>query len=605
MKFQNISKWKISPEIEGLLFFAQRMDELLWKYTLDTYKPAALNAPFLCSEVLSIIKNIENELIDEQNLSHVVEELIWSIKNDKVAKKLLDMPIDFYIKIDDQSKLSEKRLKIEALQKTLSPFRYLNQCFQDLIISINEIKKQEIENLSRNITTTLINMGVSKQSLSWKLKKYFFSSDGKEIEHPSQIIDFLQNIYPYSHEFHVYFVVSDLIKSVKESLDAFSIEIIDNIDEIQENKTLELIKLQDDLKNLTNECFVRVGPFSGLDVYSAHSKAIKYLDQLSDLFTLFYHRKQISWRPKAIVEQCCLDRPVATILNNGPMDKPFDFNADKASKELNKLLINFSLRGSSRDRFNRVTDLHGICVSADVVDNQLVTLWTSLETLIPSKAGKSKINNIINGAVPFLSINYIYRIVERFSHDLFTWNKWKARKILKKTTKAPNSDFTFRCFLLLSQPENNELRNELYAELRDFHLLRFRAFQISDLLSNKEKILNRINLHETKVKWQLRRIYRTRNLLVHSGSRSSYIETLVENAHEYLDQITFSAMMISCDSYQATSLDQIFEISNLKYQKLIKFLKNEGPIRADDYSFIKNNSDNLRDYRNEYWTEKP
>lgn len=30
MRFRSLKRWNIKPELDGLLFFAQRMDELLW-----------------------------------------------------------------------------------------------------------------------------------------------------------------------------------------------------------------------------------------------------------------------------------------------------------------------------------------------------------------------------------------------------------------------------------------------------------------------------------------------------------------------------------------------------------------------------------------------
>lgn len=62
MRFRSLKRWNIKPELDGLLFFAQRMDELLWDFTLDTHKPMALNAPYLCKEAISLLEDIEAEL---------------------------------------------------------------------------------------------------------------------------------------------------------------------------------------------------------------------------------------------------------------------------------------------------------------------------------------------------------------------------------------------------------------------------------------------------------------------------------------------------------------------------------------------------------------
>ena len=44
MKQYDLRNWTISEETEGLLFFAQRMDEILFDYTVDSYKGRMLNS---------------------------------------------------------------------------------------------------------------------------------------------------------------------------------------------------------------------------------------------------------------------------------------------------------------------------------------------------------------------------------------------------------------------------------------------------------------------------------------------------------------------------------------------------------------------------------
>jgi hypothetical protein len=131
MRFRSLHKWTSDPSLDGLLFFAQRMDELLFDYTLDSYKPSALNAPYLCLEALGLIEDIEEKVIEEPNLRHVLEELESSIQNDNLAKSLLDIDLEYYVIHDDATPLSEKRKRLEALSRTISPHRYLNTNKQD------------------------------------------------------------------------------------------------------------------------------------------------------------------------------------------------------------------------------------------------------------------------------------------------------------------------------------------------------------------------------------------------------------------------------------------------------------------------------------------
>jgi hypothetical protein len=402
MRLKNLDKWKLNPSLDGLLFFAQRMDELLFDYSLDTYKPPALNAPTLCLEALNLVIDIENELIDKANLVHVLDELEWSIQHDDVAKSLLDANLDYYIIKNEETKLAEVKLRLEVLSRTLEPTRYLHATFTSLHAHITRIEKKAIDACSRNIITILTNMGVSKQQLFNTTNEFFFSPNGTAIDSPEVISDFFKQITPQSHEYEVYFSVSSLIKEVSGSVEAFRIQILDKLpDEVAK------VASECDFDKSADEVFVSITRIRAYDKYSARQKAIRLLDGLSDLFTLFYHKTQISWRPTVLVNQCCKSGTVAVIQPKGPMEKAFDLKPEKASKELNRLISSFSARGVSFEKFNRVVDLHGICISHDIVENQLVNIWTSLETLIPSHLGSSKISNVVNAMLPFLITPYI------------------------------------------------------------------------------------------------------------------------------------------------------------------------------------------------------
>lgn len=43
-------------------------------------------------------------------------------------------------------------------------------------------------------------------------------------------------------------------------------------------------------------------------------------------------------------------------------------------------------------------------------------------------------------------------------------------------------------------------------------------------------------MHQKKLSWHIRRLYRTRNLIVHDSGTMYDIETLVENCHSYVDE---------------------------------------------------------------------
>lgn len=581
MRFKNLSRWVLTQEIEGLLFFAQRIDEMLFDYTLDTYKPSALNAPFLAREAVGLIADIEAGVIDCANLEPVLQELEWAIQNDKISKKLLDANVEYYIIRSDETKLSEIKLKLEVLGKTLEPYRYLFLCIEALGEAIRGRSKKTIDQLARSMATTLVNIGVSKRYLYEVSHDFFFAADGDKVDSVDCFDLFVKKIFPVTHNFDLYFVASELMGDISDSISSMDAEIVESLPD-----DVSKVAAINGLEKGENEVYVHIQYIQSFDKYSAREEAVRILENLSNLFTVFHHKSKISWRPEVLVRQCCSEGIVVVLPPKSAMDKVADMRSGKASKELNILIESLPLNKASRARLMRVADLHGLCVSHAISENQLVNIWTALETLIPSNLGSSKISNIINAMLPFLMRGYISRIIERFTFDLLRWDLWRAKKILKKVQSRPGANLVERVANLLSTNDNKELRDELYAALKDFHLLRYRAFFLHETLSDPNKIKSILDVHEKKLIWQLRRIYRTRNLIVHSGRYPEYLNTLIENGHEYLDQVVFDILKLTCGEYRAETIEQAFEIAKILKLKFDKKLAETNEFTHESSHFL-------------------
>ncbi len=70
-------------------------------------------------------------------------------------------------------------------------------------------------------------MGISKQHIYEKTKEFFFSE--REIKDVEEVQDFFQLISPTHHHFEIFFLVSKDILTIKNSVNQFDIEIIDDL----------------------------------------------------------------------------------------------------------------------------------------------------------------------------------------------------------------------------------------------------------------------------------------------------------------------------------------------------------------------------------------
>lgn len=81
----DINNWEYKQELEGLLFFAQRMNEALFDFSPNKYKAPALYTTSSCLKVLKTINEVENNTWPIKTLETVFNEFKHLYKKDDVA----------------------------------------------------------------------------------------------------------------------------------------------------------------------------------------------------------------------------------------------------------------------------------------------------------------------------------------------------------------------------------------------------------------------------------------------------------------------------------------------------------------------------------------
>ena len=180
MKIKTLDNWKNKPNTKGLLFFAQVLDELLFDYTLDSYKPMALNAKLLCLEASRTINDVKTGLIKPQNLKHIVDELKWSLNNDLIARLLLGKNLAKFER-ELNKNISNNLVKLKQVVSLLYHYfddeKYLNKIKEELIDKIKTGKeKEKIYKLTKTFVTELINYGYNSNHIYFQISSFFFSN---------------------------------------------------------------------------------------------------------------------------------------------------------------------------------------------------------------------------------------------------------------------------------------------------------------------------------------------------------------------------------------------------------------------------------------------
>lgn len=560
MKFRNLRNWEGQKNLEGLIFFAQLLEELLFDYSLDTYKPSAMNSGALCVEAIHVIRNIEDKVAPAHNVKYILDELCLNLKHDSVARCLIPLQINAVInKLKNKTiSLSDKSTLLKILASHLSPQRYKVENEVKLTEAITEgAKKSSIRNLARSYITTLIDCGYSSKYIAATSRKFFYMGDSK-ISAPGVVTDYF-SLFPYKNQkYQAVFIASEIFCQIEQSCKSFEITLSKTppIDEINGQRVI-CQKLGD------GEIYLLVPNLKSKDVHAARAAAQRRVEAVSTLLSLFHHKDIAAWRDAVLIvnegtgKSRNVKAPTNTVL------KCIDYRTKHAAEKLNHLVENFSLsERKSFLRFFRSAELHRLSLKNSNPETQLLNLWVALETLVPAKphTGHPRINIMVDGIVPFLSCLYIPRLIRNLRKDMFEWD---ARVTLNALTNITADTNDAKLFLLLTDEAHLAAKNQLLTDFKEFYLLRNRFYYLSEQLSSPKKAAELLRTHWCRVDWQIRRIYRARNYIVHSGYAPTFVDTLLKNLHDYLD-ITLNAVieMASCKGMFG-SIDQSFEYADM------------------------------------------
>ncbi|WP_407485700.1 hypothetical protein [Elizabethkingia anophelis] len=123
MYYRKTNNWEAKPELKNLLFFASRIKELTFDYTLDSFKYSMMNACTICYEGIELIEEIEQNNFSEKSIIPVLEELLFKFQEDYISKKLMGENLEYYINFGDYTNLKDIKLKLQLISQKLNPLK--------------------------------------------------------------------------------------------------------------------------------------------------------------------------------------------------------------------------------------------------------------------------------------------------------------------------------------------------------------------------------------------------------------------------------------------------------------------------------------------------
>ena len=540
MKKEDYSHIEISPYRKNFILFIETLEEVLFYYSFESYKLPALNSHFLCLDMLQTKHNIDTKSISEGNFIPLSEEFEDTLERDIVLKTYIP-EIDVLLKRRNKlgaivdyrnSELKTKISKYTEAAAYICEISRSNNIYlttiYDLLIDNIFAETSEYNNwnaiylLTRTLATELVNGGYSAEYITEELKNAFLDRE-KVVQCEEQLlVDFFNRFTFERKSYQVVF-----------GINAETARILKYFKEINVNPPSNDIKKKLNLKH-RGDCIVEV-VVENVDKHQAANAAYGYINTIIGLHRISQHHKPIYIKPIAQVNE--IDEEYIVIstkiikMGNNILLRANNENQIQ-SYFFDKQLLN---KIDPPETFFRAVSLHNNALDSKEPTNQLLDLWTAVETLIGFRSGdEDKINVVCDILTSILNRTYLYSHITQLHKDIMAVCGKNGEDTLSSI--AGEEQPVWKLAKILSVKDCQEDYDKLYHLCEEYPLLQYRMEYFSKkVFVNSESVYKELVRHKAKLRWHIMRIYRNRNMIVHNGEYMPYLNVILGNLHYYID----------------------------------------------------------------------
>lgn len=561
---KNEITWNNDYKFDGILYFVQRIIEMLDYETIDIFRAPLLNTSRLIIEYLQLVESSAKHY----HINEVFTELKASIENDIVLQYKLSEERIAQI-LDMLNKDKDKKPIVEYLHRSIVP-HYLNWCVEYLKHIVPQNKyKQKIERAVRCYIPELFRCGYNREDIY-----HTFRETLSREQDPVKMFESLLSIYDNTpQEFSVYL-------SLHNELLTFKNVIVENLS----------CSLDDDgnfnkINTWNNYSVIKLPPTKAISMTAAVELSLARVNTFLHFYQFFgnYSNKLIQNSALVISEQG-VERIIYT--NRDKYNSIEDDNHPRTG-ELAKVIISKLFKSSRRSisELQKILKLHNRAISNNGLENGFLNLWSILEITCVNDPDSSKIEQVIAKLIPILKLKYLVCVFEHLSSNLKQitnedlWAK-TVNEISEGTTAAEKIAYLTLC------PKYTPILDSYTDHLQAYPVIRTRLLNLhDDYFEHRKDMFNHIGRYAQRVSWHLYRIYRARNAITHNGKQPRDIKDLGEHLHAYVDCLLEEILIKMCMG----SLDKVsgvFVDSSLYLNSIETYLKADEPFDEKGIALI-------------------
>ncbi len=563
------NSWPASDTARNFRFFAEVMQELVDDQTWEANRCDSLSFKSRLQEFLTTLEMVQRKEIPKPTLTPLLDEINHEIRTDPIVSINLSNETfnheSFFLRYSDSTESLKRRTQ---LVMSLVATKYRNLCEDEIkkFCTGTGKEKDHLVRVAKCYASDLISSGCDRRHVFTLTKDFFF---GKDIRRCTKgLLDrYFAALSKQGRKYSVFVTASKPFSKFVANHFPFK--------QIERSVDIEFAEVRRRVSNVfasRNALFIKV---SALDPYSA----VRLCEKMLSLAMVFG-----SMRPERLLirlgtnfyviddkeKLVTITRPVGPDSRLPPTLKQrrFDADADFAS-----YMFNSGDEGTFNRLYRSAVAASQSLTSPDT-DVKIVSLWSAFEVLLPppTKDVESTIRIIhfCELLVPCILFDYLRVVFEVTYRNFRTVFGDDFSEYISKHGNGTTKAEKLASLVLGKNPSQQGLLNLIAVS----PLATYRLGRLQRSYSDPKNIVQKIDGLQKKLEWQLHRIYRERNNIVHSGRSSAAGESLLEHAYSYYQFVLF----LIEDVYRKTKIadsDQAIEFVNIaqarRREKLIGF----------------------------------
>ncbi|MGX9181470.1 hypothetical protein [Mesorhizobium sp. BHbdii] len=560
-------KWPDTDGSRGILMFAQLMSEMLTPTTFESFRVYSLDTTARVDEALDLIADVEDQRVPRAVLDPVIEEMKWSFAKDPAARSLAADEIGSLITLLGTSfSLDDFASHLWLIEKLIAD-KY-KETLERLLLELFDQPRQRMDyrKLVGFYCSHLLNLGYERNHIRHVVDETFFEKTVVRMGRKT-LEKFLSKFDGKNRRYIVHVGVTRDLGNYLRGLDFNAFQRVAGS---AYEPTLDENTNKDVLAWVFEWTADTLDPEAAMDsAYQLLSaqRAISFLDpygmhcEWGDTMHITLHRAKSGEaitktdflenkaRPLPIKKNLRVTR--ARTISNYAADIARNF--DETSTE--RLLSSIRTAALARTSFNP--------------ENRLISLWSAIEVLLSEPREVARIVHYAKLIVPCIVMRHTRRQVIAVYNELLPRYRNRLNKITREMETEAHGQDAFAELVFLE--ENVEYQKRLCGLLSDNPLALHRVYKLQRDYKNIGAVNGTMDDHYNRVRWQIHRVYRARNQLVHAGLMPSYLESVILNLAEYYRSAVATIVGRAKKEEELSDIDQVVSEIGIKYRILRNF----------------------------------